>query len=102
MNIGKAFVEPIPSRIGISVSSLHVSSRTMLWFDVVNSPSLSSEQKEMVMRRLATRIGEDGVPRVILRQTRDRRPIRRRSPANAYVNSIVFPVEFPSTCANSE
>jgi len=41
-----------------------------LWFDVVNSPSLSPEQKELIMRRLATRIGKDGVFRVISQQTR--------------------------------
>ena len=47
-----------------------VSSRVTLWFDVVNSPSLSQEQKELVMRRLKTRIGRDGVLRVISQQTR--------------------------------
>jgi ribosome-associated protein len=47
-----------------------VSSRVTLWFDVVNSPSLSQEQKDLVMRRLATRIGKDGVLRVISQQTR--------------------------------
>ena len=47
-----------------------VSSRVTLWFDVVNSPSLSPEQKDMVMLRLATRIGKNGVLRVISQQTR--------------------------------
>jgi len=47
-----------------------VSSRVTLWFDVVNSPSLSEEQKDLVMRRLASRIGKDGVLRVISQQTR--------------------------------
>lgn len=47
-----------------------VSSRVMLWFDVVNSPSLSPEQKDLVMRRLATRISKEGVLRVISQQTR--------------------------------
>jgi ribosome-associated protein len=47
-----------------------VSSRVTLWFDVVNSPTLSAEQKELVMRRLATRIGKDGVLRVVSQQTR--------------------------------
>ena len=41
-----------------------------LWFDVVNSPSLSPEQKELVLSRLKTRIGKDGVLRVISQQTR--------------------------------
>jgi ribosome-associated protein len=47
-----------------------VSSRVTLWFDVVNSPSLEQEQKELIMRRLANRIGKDGVLRVISQQTR--------------------------------
>ncbi len=47
-----------------------VSSRVTLWFDVVNSPSLSEEQKGLVMRRLASRIGKNGVLRVISQQTR--------------------------------
>ncbi|HYA40813.1 MAG TPA: alternative ribosome rescue aminoacyl-tRNA hydrolase ArfB [Syntrophobacteraceae bacterium] len=47
-----------------------VTSRITLWFDVLSSPSLSPEQKELVMRRLKTRIGKDGVLRVISQQTR--------------------------------
>jgi len=47
-----------------------VSSRITLWFDVVNSPSLSPDKKELVMRRLKTRIGKDGVLRVTSQQTR--------------------------------
>ena len=43
-----------------------------LWFDVVNSPSLSPEQKERVISRLKTRIAKDGVLRVISQQTRSR------------------------------
>jgi ribosome-associated protein len=41
-----------------------------LLFDVVNSPSLSPEQKELIQGRLATRIGKNGVLRVISQQTR--------------------------------
>jgi ribosome-associated protein len=41
-----------------------------LWFDVLNSPNLSQEQKELILRRLATRIGKDGILRVISQQTR--------------------------------
>jgi ribosome-associated protein len=47
-----------------------VSSRVTLWFDVVNSPSLSQEQKEMVMSRLKTRTSKDGVLRATSQQTR--------------------------------
>ena len=41
-----------------------------LWFDVVNSSSLSPEDKELIMNRLKTRIGKNGVLRVISQQTR--------------------------------
>jgi ribosome-associated protein len=41
-----------------------------LWFDVVNSPALSSEQKGLITSRLQNRIGKDGVMRVISQQTR--------------------------------
>lgn len=47
-----------------------VSTRITLWFDVANSPSFSREQKDLVMRRLGSRIGKDGVLRVISQQTR--------------------------------
>jgi hypothetical protein len=40
-----------------------------LWYDVANSPSLSQEQKDLITRRLKTRIGKDGVLRVISQQT---------------------------------
>jgi len=45
-----------------------VSTRVTLWFDVVTS--LSQEQRDLVMRRLASRIGKSGVLRVISQQTR--------------------------------
>ncbi len=41
-----------------------------MWFDVVNSPSLSQEQKDLIIRRLATRVGKDGILRVVSQQTR--------------------------------
>ena len=47
-----------------------VSSRVTLWFDVINSPTLSSGQKELVLRRLQNRIDKNGVLRVISQQTR--------------------------------
>jgi ribosome-associated protein len=49
-----------------------VSSRVTLWFDVVNSPNLSQEQKELIQSRLTARIGKDGLLRVISQQTRSR------------------------------
>jgi ribosome-associated protein len=47
-----------------------VSSRVTLWFDVVNSPSLSMEQKNLVLLRLAGRISKAGILRVISQRTR--------------------------------
>ncbi len=47
-----------------------VSSRVTLWFDMVNSPSLSPEQKELILRRIGSRIGKDGVLRVISQKSR--------------------------------
>ncbi|MGC8494686.1 MAG: alternative ribosome rescue aminoacyl-tRNA hydrolase ArfB [Syntrophobacteraceae bacterium] len=46
------------------------STRVTLWFDVVRSPSLSQEQKSLVLRRLKNRVGADGLLRVISQQTR--------------------------------
>ncbi len=46
------------------------STRVTLWFDVVNSTSLSTEQKGLILQRLSNRIGKDGVLRVISQQTR--------------------------------
>lgn len=47
-----------------------LSSKVTLWFDVLNSPNLSPEQKGLIMGRLKNRIGKDGVLRVISQQTR--------------------------------
>ena len=47
-----------------------MSGRVTLWFDVVNSPALSPEQKELIVSRLQNRIGKNGVLRVISQQTR--------------------------------
>ena len=46
------------------------STRVTLGFDVVNSPSLTSEQKQLVLDRLATRISKKGILRVISQKTR--------------------------------
>jgi ribosome-associated protein len=47
-----------------------VSSRVTLWFDLVNSPRLSEEDKELIMSPLGNRIGKDCFLRVICQQTR--------------------------------
>lgn len=53
---------------GQNVNKVHT--RITLWFDVVNSPSLSQEQKDLLMSRLGSRISKEGVLRVISQQTR--------------------------------
>jgi ribosome-associated protein len=47
-----------------------VSSRVTLYFNVVTSPSLSDEQKRCLLTRLATRIGKDGILRVVAQKYR--------------------------------
>ena len=47
-----------------------VSTRVTLWFDVANSPSLSQDQKDLIMGRLGSRMSKEGVLRVISQQTR--------------------------------
>ena len=46
------------------------STRVTLWFDLINSPSLTSEQKQLVLDGLATRISKKGILRVISQKTR--------------------------------
>ena len=47
-----------------------VSSRVMLTFDVVNSPSITADQKQVLLRKLAARINKEGVLRVVSQRTR--------------------------------
>ena len=47
-----------------------VSTRVTLRFDVANSPSLTLDQKELILARLATRISKEGVLRVVSQKTR--------------------------------
>jgi ribosome-associated protein len=46
------------------------STRVTLGFDVINSPSLTPEQKQRVLDGLATRISKKGILRVISQKTR--------------------------------
>jgi ribosome-associated protein len=47
-----------------------VSSKVTLWFEVVNSPGLSDDEKELIVSRPGNRIGKNGVLRVVSQQTR--------------------------------
>jgi len=46
------------------------STRVTLTFDVVNSSSLTSEQKKLITERLPTRVSKHGVLRVVSQKTR--------------------------------
>jgi ribosome-associated protein len=56
-----------------------VSTRITLWFDVVSSPSLSNEQKGIILNRLSTRMNKEGV--LILSSQKSRSQIANREAA---------------------
>ncbi len=76
----------IPARVTIPLSELsfrasrsggpggqHVntsSTRVELWWDAARSPSLSGEQRRLLLARLATRLTEDGWLRIVAGTTR--------------------------------
>lgn len=47
-----------------------VSTRITLWFDVLNSPSLSEEAKQLILKKLPTRINKAGLLWITVQQTR--------------------------------
>jgi len=47
-----------------------VNTRVTLWFDVVNSPSLSDRQKQLIRNHLPTRINKEGILRVVSQKHR--------------------------------
>ncbi len=47
-----------------------VSSKITLWFDLANSPSLTEEDKELIVCRLGSRVGKDRILRVVSQSTR--------------------------------
>ena len=55
--------------------------RVMLRFNVVASPSLSAEQKQRILARLATRVSKDGILRVVAQQYRSQEANRRAATA---------------------
>jgi ribosome-associated protein len=50
-----------------------VSSRVMLNFDVLNSPSLNEQQRERILKKLKTRINKQGILRVVSQKHRSQR-----------------------------
>lgn len=77
-----------------------------LWFDVINSPTLSPEQKELIVRRIGSRIGRDGVLRVISQKTRsraaNREPASNRFEKNICLHILVTQSTLPDhECSSS-
>jgi ribosome-associated protein len=54
-----------------------VSTRVTLRFDLVNSPNLSPEQKNLLQERLPTRISKQGILRVVSQKTRSQATNRK-------------------------
>ncbi|MEW6364999.1 MAG: alternative ribosome rescue aminoacyl-tRNA hydrolase ArfB [Acidobacteriota bacterium] len=54
-----------------------VATRVTLSFDVAGSPSLSEEQRHLIVTRLATRITKDGVLKVVAQEHRSQAENRR-------------------------
>ena len=57
------------------------SSRVILEFDVTASPSLSDQQKSLILRRLASRLSKDGRLRVVAATERSQLANRREATA---------------------
>lgn len=55
------------------------STRIELWWDVAGSPSLDSEQRERVRARLASRLTDDGLLRIVVSETRSQAQNRERA-----------------------
>lgn len=47
-----------------------VSTRITLWFDILKSPSLSDKEKQLLLKRLPTRINKEGLLWITAQQTR--------------------------------
>ena len=63
------------------------STRVTLRFDVINSPSLSPEQKQLLLERLPTRISKQGVLRVVSQKTRSQ-AVNREAALDRFVELL--------------
>ena len=63
------------------------STRIELWWDIANSPTLSSEQRALLQTRLATRLTEDGQLRLVSSDTRSQ--LRNREAAIERLRELV-------------
>jgi ribosome-associated protein len=60
---------------GQNVNKLNT--RVTLFFDVVNCPDLSDQQKKLILSKLATRVDKNGVLRIICQKYRTQNANRR-------------------------
>ena len=63
------------------------STRIELWWDVANSPSLSPEQREWLLKRLATRLDADGRLRLVSSNSRSQ--LRNREAATERLRTLI-------------
>lgn len=79
---------------GQNVNKLNT--RVMLWFDVASSPTLSGEQKQLLLSRLANRITRDGVLQITSQQHRTQ-PANREAAIQRFVELLATALKRPKT-----
>lgn len=73
-----------------------VNTRVMLWFDVAGSPSLSADQKEMLLSRLGNRVTREGVLQIVSQQHRTQ-PANREAALERFVELLQSALKRPKT-----
>ncbi len=73
-----------------------VSTRVTLWFDIAGSPSLSAEQKEMLLSRLGNRVTKDGVLQIVSQQHRTQ-PANRQAALERFAELLQTALKRPRT-----
>jgi ribosome-associated protein len=69
------------------------STRIELWWDVARSPSLLPQQRELLLRRLATRLDSEGRLRLVCSSTRSQ--LRNREAATERLRTLVAAALIP-------
>jgi ribosome-associated protein len=73
-----------------------VNTRVTLWFDVAGSPSLSAEQKQMLLTHLANRITNEGVLQIVSQQHRTQAG-NRQAAVERFVEMVRVALTRPKT-----
>lgn len=71
-----------------------VATRVMLWFDVAGSPSLSADQKELLLSRLGNRLTKDGVLQIVSQQHRTQ-PTNRQAAIERFIELVQSALKRP-------